>query len=112
MSANDIRDDNLRLVMARAEREYIHIKRDYHRQSLIYCVMTLGGFLFYLMAMPLLLLIFPNSEGVFMAVTGVWGLVAFGAAIMFIPIVFRYFHYVGLMKEHQNFLKRYGRIII
>ena len=104
-----IRDDNLRLVFSKTERIYIEAKFKYHRQSLIYCALFVVGWLFYLELLPLLQVIWQNSEILLKVIALLWGIFVFCSLLMAIPISIQVRKYQKFMLDHQKFMRKYNR---
>ncbi|SCA57206.1 hypothetical protein MTBPR1_40229 [Candidatus Terasakiella magnetica] len=104
-----IRDDNLRLILAPQEKEYIEEQYEYHQTSLIYCITSIVGLFFYAQLSPLILVINKQAYGVLMTFGFLWVIVAFCALLMFIPILLKVLKYKKLIAEQKVFLQKYNR---
>ncbi|GGF68502.1 hypothetical protein GCM10011332_23320 [Terasakiella brassicae] len=106
----DVRDDNLRLIFAKQEGEFIGRKIAYHVKSLVYAGITVGAFLLYLALLPLLNVLYPDWEQWFMAIAFGGFLIVFTVSVMAIFSFFKLRKYLIYRKNYQRFMKSYNRM--
>jgi len=106
----DVQDENLRLIFAKQEGEFIGRKIAYHSKSLAYTGITVGVFLFYLALLPLLYVLCPDWKQGFIALAFVGFLIVFTVSVMAIFSFFKLRKYLNYRKNYQRFMNSYNRV--
>lgn len=104
-------DDNLRLVLIEEEGEFIQRKLYECRLSLTYAGGWLAGYVFLLLAIPMLHKLLAEVQTILFIGFSIATVVSFTVALLSLGTIYQLIKYLKYRKNYRKFRRRYNRTI-